>query len=126
MDTSPTFQLITGKRTTDLGLAKYETRVVPTPEGLSMVHEAVVFLKGGQPEEVRDVVFAVPCIQQDDFELIRSRWARAIEQLVESYARTGRLVSFDIEIPMFVAKKAQARVSDSVKDFVNEDSTPGE
>tara|TARA_R110002110_G_scaffold7042_6_gene34986 strand:- start:103 stop:480 length:378 start_codon:yes stop_codon:yes gene_type:complete len=125
MDT-PTFQLVTDKRTTDLGIAKYDTRVVPTPEGLVMVHEAVVMLHNGQPEEARDVMFTVPCVQQDDFELIRNRWATAIEQLVESYARTGRLVSLDIGIPMHIARKAQGRVSDAVKDFVNEDSTPGE
>jgi len=117
--------LFSGKRTDDLIIKRYVTHVKATPKGLVLVHAALVIPSGANPgTECKTLEFAVPVAQQDDLQVLESRWRTARDQLRQAYALEGRLVDLDIRIPMHIVRKKQGNVPDVIKEILNEDSAP--
>ena len=110
------------KRTDNLAITAYATRVVSSPKGLMLVHEAIVTPEACHGREQKIVKFAVPMAQQDDLQVLENRWKLAIDQLQMTYAIDGRIVDLDIKIPMFIIEKRQAQTPEFIKEFLNEDS----
>jgi len=115
---------LTDDRKTWLRIIKYETEIKALPQGLMVAHFAVVHPEKRPESETREVYFSIPTALQDDPKSVLYCWAKARENLRESYAEAGLNVDIDLRRPMRVWYAGQQSVPAFVKEIVNGDSAP--